>query len=131
MIVTDLSNSFHPIPKNGQKKTESLPKSGQMKKKSSKQAKLERQRDKDIIKEGICEFCGNYSKKLDPHEVYGGSNRKRSIKHKFIKLICRECHSNEKVIAKLRIETQKEYEKTHTREDFINLIGKSYIKQQG
>ena len=34
-------------------------------------------------------------------------------------------------IAKLRIETQKEYEKTHTREDFINLIGKSYIKQQG
>lgn len=128
MIVTDLSNSFNPVPKTGQKKTESPLKSGQMKKKSSKQAKLERQRDKDIIKEGICEFCGNYSKKLDPHEVYGGSNRKRSILNNFVKKLCRECHSDEKVIAKLRIETQKEYMKTHTEEEFIKLIGKSYIQ---
>lgn len=131
MIVTDLSNSFHPVPKNGQKKTESLPKSGQIKKKSSKQAKLERQRDKDMIKEGICEFCGKYSKRLDPHEIFGGSNRKRSIKHKFIKLLCRKCHSNEKIIKQLRIDAQKEYMKTHTEEEFIKLIGKSYIKQQG
>lgn len=131
MIVTDLSNSFHPVPKSGQKKTESPPKSGQMKKKSSKQAKLERQRDKNIVKSGRCENCGKICKELDPHEVYGGSNRKRSILNNFVKKLCRECHSNEEVIAKLRIETQKEYEKTHTREDFINLIGKSYIKQQG
>lgn len=131
MIVTDLSNSFHPVPKNGQKKTESPPKSGQMKKKSKKLAKLERQRDKGIVKEGICEFCGKYSKHLDLHEIFGGNNRKRSILNNFVKKLCRECHSNEKVIARLRIEIQKEYEKTHTREDFINLIGKSYIKQQG
>lgn len=131
MIVTDLSNSFHPVPKNGQKKTESPPKSGQMKKKSSKLSKLERQRDKGIVKEGICEFCGKYSKHLDPHEIFGGSNRKRSIKYKFIKLLCRECHSNENIINQLRIETQKEYMKTHTEEEFIKLIGKSYIKQQG
>ena len=134
MIVTDLSNSFHPVPKTGktgQKKTESPPKSVQMKKKSSKLAKLERQRDKGIVKEGICEFCGKYSKHLDQHEIFGGSNRKRSILNNFVKKLCRECHSNEKVIARLRIEIQKEYEKTHTREDFINLIGKSYIKQQG
>lgn len=131
MIVTDLSNSFHPVPKNGQKKTESPPKSGQMKKKSSKLAKLERQRDKDIVKEGICEVCGNYSKHLDPHEIFGGSNRKRSILNNFVKKLCRECHSDEKVIAKLRIEAQKEYMKTHTEEEFIKLIGKSYIKQQG
>lgn len=127
MIVTDLSNSFHPVPKNGQKKTESLPKSGQMKKKSSKLAKLERQRDKDIIKEGICEFCGKYSKRLDPHEIYGGSNRKRSIKHKFVKLLCRECHSNENIINQLKIDTQKEYEKTHTRAEFIAIVGRSYL----
>ena len=126
-VVTDLSNSFNPVPKNGQKKTESPPKSGQMKKKSSKQAKLERQRDKDIVKEGICEFCGKYSKRLDPHEVYGGSNRKRSIAHKFVKLLCRECHSNENIINQLKIDTQKEYEKNHTRNDFIKLIGKSYL----
>ena len=127
MIITDLSNSFHPVPKNGQKKTESPPKSGQIKKKSKKLAKLERQRDKEIVKSGICENCGKFSKRLDPHEVYGGSNRKRSIAHKFVKLLCRECHSNENIINQLRIEAQKEYMKTHTEEEFIKLIGKSYI----
>lgn len=124
MIVKSLKDSFNPVPKKIVEKKKEVT---ELKKKSSKLAKLERQRDKDIIKEGICEFCGNYSKKLDPHEVYGGSNRKRSIKHKFIKLICRECHSNENIINQLRTETQKEYEKNHTREEFIKLIGKSYI----
>lgn len=127
MIVTDLSNSFNPVPKTGQKKTESSPKSGQMKKKSKKLAKLERQRDKEIVKSGICEFCGKLSKRLDPHEVYGGSNRKRSIAHKFVKLLCRKCHDDEEIINQLRIDTQKEYEKNHTREEFITLIGKSYL----
>lgn len=126
MIVTDLSNSFNPIPKN---KTEKKKEVTEIKKKSKKLAKLERQRDKDIVKEGICEFCGKYSKRLDPHEVYGGSNRKRSIKNKFVKLICPKCHSNEKIINQLRIDTQKEYMKTHTEEEFINLIGKSYLRR--
>lgn len=127
MITIDLSNSFNPVPKTGQKRTESTLKSGQMKKKSNKLAKLERQRDKNLIKSGICEVCGRYSKKLDPHEIYGGSNRKRSIKHKFVKLLCRKCHDNKEIIKQLRIDTQKEYMKTHTKEEFIELIGKSYI----
>ncbi len=127
MIVTDLSNSFNPVPK---KKTEKKKEVTTIKKKSKKLAKLERQRDKNLVKEGICEFCGNYSRHLDPHEVYGGSNRKRSIQHKFVKLICPKCHSNETIINQLRIDTQKEYEKTHTRQEFINLIGKSYLRRK-
>lgn len=128
-VVTDLSNSFHPVPKQktGQKCTENTVKSG-LKKKSSRLAKLERQRDKDIVKEGICEVCGNYSKHLDPHEIFGGSNRKRSIEHKFVKLLCRRCHDNEDIKKQLRIDAQKEYMKTHTEEEFIKLIGKSYIQ---
>ena len=126
MIVTDLSKSFNPVPKNRVEKKKEVT---EIKKKSKKLAKLERQRDKDIVKEGICEFCGKYSKRLDPHEVYGGSNRKRSIKHKFVKLICPKCHSNDAIINQLRIDTQKEYMKTHTEEEFINLIGKSYINK--
>ena len=59
----------------------------------------------------------------------GGSNRKRSIENGFVTLICRNCHQNEKIIAKLKIKYQKKYEKTHTREEFIKLIGKSYIKE--
>lgn len=126
MIVTDLSNSFHPVPKIKAEKKKGVT---EMKKKSKKLAKLERQRDKNIVKFGRCENCGKICAELDPHEVYGGSNRKRSIKYKFIKLLCRECHSNENIINQLRIDTQKEYEKTHTREDFIKLIGKSYINK--
>lgn len=126
MIVNNLSNSFNPVPKN---KVEKKKEVTAIKKKSNKLAKLERQRDKDIVKEGICEFCGKYSKRLDPHEIFGGSNRKRSIQHKFVKLICPKCHSNEAIINQLRIDTQKEYEKTHTRQEFINLIGKSYLRR--
>lgn len=124
MIVKNLSNSFNPVPKI---KKENKEKVTGIKKKSNKLAKLERQRDKDIVKSGICEYCGQYSKRLDPHEVYGGSNRKRSIKCKFIKMICPKCHSNEEIINQLRIDIQKEFEKEHTREEFIKLIGKSYI----
>lgn len=126
MVIKDLSKSFNPYPKI---KTEKKKEVTEIKKKSKKLAKLERQRDKDIVKEGICEVCGKYSKRLDPHEVYGGSNRKRSIKSKFVKLICPRCHSNEAIINQLRIDTQKEYMKTHTKEEFINLIGKSYINK--
>ena len=73
-----------------------------IKKKSKKLGYLEKQRDKGIVKEGICEVCGKYSKHFDPHEIFGGSNRKRSIQHKFVKLICRKCHDNENVIKQLR-----------------------------
>ena len=124
MIVQDLSNSFNPVPKIKKEKKEKVT---EIKKRSKKLAKIERQRDKDLTKSGICEYCGNYSKRLDPHEIYGGSNRKRSIKHKFVKLICPRCHSNEEIINQLRIDTQKEFEKKRTREEFIKIIGKSYI----
>lgn len=133
MIVKDLSNSFHPVPKNEKKVEKNVTSNKKkveknvIKKKSSKLAKLERDRDKDIIKSGKCEFCHKERKHLDPHEVYGGCNRKRSIKNNFVKLLCRRCHSNEEILKILKINTQKEFEKEHTREEFIKLIGKSYL----
>lgn len=94
---------------------------------SKKLSKLERQRDKSLIKSGKCDYCHKEFKHLDPHEIYGGSNRVRSIKNGFVKRLCRKCHSNEDVIQQLKIDTQKEFEKTHTREEFIKIIGKSYL----
>lgn len=99
----------------------------QIKNKSKKLAALERERDKKVVKIGRCDCCKKFSKHLDPHEIYGGSNRKRSILNGFVKMLCRECHSNEEIINQLRIDTQKEYMKTHTEEEFITLIGKSYM----
>lgn len=128
MIVTDLSKKFIPVPKPKDRKVTKVEhKSGQLKKKSKKLAKLERQRDKDIVKYGTCDYCHRKFKHLDPHEVYGGCNRKRSILNKFVKKLCRECHSDEKILKQLKIETQIEFEKTHTREEFIKLIGKSFL----
>lgn len=101
-----------------------------IKKKSNKLIKLERQRDNKIIKKGKCEYCNRYFNNLDAHEVYGGSNRKRSILYGFVKKLCRECHSNEDILNKIKINTQIEYEKTHTREEFIQIIGKSYLKEE-
>lgn len=127
MIVTDLSNSFNPVPKDRYKKQKEDSKKRQIKNKSSKLLKLEKQRDKELIKSGKCEYCGKVCKKLDSHEVYGGSNRKRSIKNNFVKLLCRNCHSDENILKQLKIATQKDYEENHTREEFIRIIGKSYL----
>lgn len=124
MIVKDLRNSFNPVPKQLKKEKKETKK---IKQKSNKLAKLERQRDKEVTKSGICEYCHKYSKRLDPHEVFGGSNRQRSIKYRFVKMICPECHKDEQIIQQLRKDVQKEYEKEHTREDFIKIIGKSYL----
>lgn len=80
-----------------------------------------------------CYYCKKSKKeneKLDLHEVYGGSNRTRSIKNGFVIPLCRMCHSNEEIIRRLRIIIQKEYEKTHTRQEFIQIFSKNYIKEE-
>lgn len=98
-----------------------------IKNKTNKQKQLEKNRY-SIFTTNLnkCYYCGKEGK-MDLHEVYGGSNRKRSIKNGLVVPLCRICHSNEEIIQYLRIKLQKEFEKTHSREDFIKLIGKSLI----
>ena len=85
-----------------------------IKKVSNKRNKLEKNRFSIFTNNfNQCYYCKRKVKeneKLDLHEVYGGSNRLRSI------------------INYLRIVIQKEFEKTRTREEFIEITGKSYIK---
>lgn len=101
-----------------------------MRNKTNKLAKLEKNRYSIYTKDmDHCYYCRRYSDNLDKHEVYGGSNRIRSIKNGLVVPLCRECHSNEKIITSLRIKCQKIYEKEHSREEFIKLIGKNYIKE--
>ncbi len=99
----------------------------EIKKVSKKLQKIERERDRFLTKRGRCEFCKEYSYKLDPHEVYGGSNRKRSIENNFVILLCRNCHEDDEIKKELKIKFQQEFEKEHTREEFIKIIGKSYL----
>ena len=81
-----------------------------------------------------CYFCGKKAECI--HEVYfGTANRKISIKNGFCVGLCNNhhnmtnnsVHKNRKMDLKLKELYQKEYEKTHTRQDFITLIGKSFL----
>lgn len=99
-----------------------------IKSKTIKQRQIEKARFSNYTNNyNKCYYCGNVGT-MDLHEVYGGSNRLRSIKNGLVVPLCRICHSNEKIIKYLRIKLQKEFEKTHTREEFIEITGKSYIK---
>lgn len=103
-----------------------------IKNKTKKQAKLENSRY-SIITDDLkhCYICTQNGLKDIPkddlHEVYGGSNRKRSIENGFVVPLCRKCHQDNEILKFLKRFIQKEYEKKHTREDFIKLIGKNYL----
>ena len=99
-----------------------------IKNKTTKQKQIEKARFSNYTNNyNKCYYCGNVGT-MDLHEVYGGSNRLRSIRMGFVVPLCRICHSNEEIIKYLRIKLQKEFEKTRTREEFIEITGKSYIK---
>lgn len=98
--------------------------------KTNKLQKLERNRFSiytDNFKK--CYYCGKTGK-MDKHEVYGGANRIRSMQNGLVVPLCRACHSNEMILNKLKIKCQKIYEQEHTREEFIQLIGKNYIQER-
>lgn len=81
-----------------------------------------------------CFFCGKPRECI--HEVYyGTANRKISIQNGFCVGLCNYHHNMsinsvhrdrylDLIVKKIY---QHEYEKTHTREEFIKLIGKSYL----
>ena len=99
----------------------------QMKKKSNKLAYKERKRV-SVLTDDIdrCFICGMF--KNDMHEIFGGSNRQKSIEHGLVIPICRLEHSNIKNYEEwLHRIGQKKFEETHTREEFIKEFGKSFI----
>ena len=65
--------------------------------------------------------------KDDLHEVYGGCNRKRSIENGLVVPLCRKCHQDIYILNWLKKIVQLEYEEFYSRDDFINLIGQSYL----
>lgn len=109
-----------------------LSKNKPIKKRSNKLSKLERDRYSIFTDDmSCCWKCKRTSKqiKIDPHEVYGGSNRLRSIKNGFVVPLCRECHGREEVIEEIRKQCEEIYERDHSKDDFIRIIGKSYLME--
>lgn len=134
MIVTDLSNSFHPVPKNlkriKQSSAENKQKKGQIKKKSSRLAKLEKNRFSIITKDlEHCYLCGN--KKQELHELVEGKNRQASMKYGLVIPICRKCHilvTNDRTLQeKLHKVAQKEFKKHYKTENFVQIFNENYL----
>ena len=83
-----------------------------------------------------CYVCGSVNN-LHLHHIYMGANRKISEENGFKVFLCGFHHnqSNEGVHGKngheldilLKKECQRKFEKTHSREEFINLVGRNYL----
>lgn len=91
---------------------------------------------KSILKnDPVCFVCGNpYS--VQKHHIYGGGNRSVSEDNGFWVYLCPRHHTrtiysvhgdpDHRLDKELKAMCQSIYERDHTREDFIRLIGRSY-----
>jgi hypothetical protein len=81
-----------------------------------------------------CYLCGKYGP-VERHHVFQGAYRKKAERYGFVVNLCHFCHNepptgvhhNKENRIALRQTCQREYEQTHTREDFINEFGRSYL----
>lgn len=101
-----------------------------MKNKTYKLKKLEKNRWSILTNDmEHCFVCENSF--VDIHEIYGGSHRKISMANGFCVPLCRKHHEyvtlNADGSCYLKQKCQHEFEKTHTRDEFIKLIGRNYL----
>ena len=106
-----------------------------MKKRTKKQKSiLQNQENKQ------CYLCvlleGNYAyQTVEDHHIFFGPNRRNSEIHGFKVNLCIRHHREGKEAVHLNRENdlilkrkcQAEYEKTHTRQEFVQIIGKYYL----
>lgn len=85
---------------------------------------------------GICYLCQRHTHTECHHIYFGHGRRKISDKHGFIVYLCHAHHRGtygvhgefgEENNMDLKRICQAKYEETHTREEFRQLIGKSYL----
>ena len=81
-----------------------------------------------------CYFCGSTAN-IEEHHIYFGARRKTSTKNGFVVWLCAYHHRNTKngvhgnraLDVELKKACQREYEKTHSRAEFMALIGRNYL----
>lgn len=83
-----------------------------------------------------CFLCGT-TKNLHCHHIYMGANRKVSEDNGFKVWLCGHHHNQSdwgvhgknghELDGVLKRSCQREFEKTHTRQEFMDLIGRNYL----
>ena len=105
-----------------------------MRKKTYKLAKLEKNRY-SIIYDDLTKCCVPYCTtpyyNVSKNEVYEGGKRIASIKNGFVSIFCEEhhrrFHNDREFALYYKRLFQKEFEKNHTREEFIAIIHRNYL----
>ena len=92
-------------------------------------------------RDGGCYLCeklhGDFGvKRTEEHHVFFGHGRRKASEAAGFKVyLCRAhhqdgpeaVHRSHEICLQVQQETQKEFEKSHSREEFMDLIGKSYL----
>ncbi len=99
---------------------------------NKKIAKLEKNRVSILTNDLTrCIVCGN--KKDHLHEVFPGKNRINSMKEHMVLPLCIyhhiQIHNDSQMALYWKRLCQKIFEKSHTREEFINIFGRSYLDE--
>lgn len=88
-----------------------------------------------IQKEKECFICGS-TLNLEEHHIYFGNGlREKSERHGFKCFLCQYhhrdskggVHGNRQIDLMLKRVCQKEYEKTHSRQEWMKLIKRNYL----
>lgn len=71
---------------------------------------------------------------MECHHIFAGGLRKVSERHGLKVWLCHECHTGKNGAQydpiknrTLKADAQREYERTHSREDWMRIIGKNYL----
>ena len=116
-------------------KAPKLSKKGQIKKKSSKLAKLERERQ-SLFTDDLdhCIICGKSP--VNIHEIFGGRNRQKSMKYRLTiplcttehhnQIECKGIHFNKQLCDEWHIKGQLRFEEVYSDLEFIDTFGRNY-----
>ena len=102
-----------------------------MKYRTNKQAKKEKERF-SIIYRDLTKCCNCGSKiGIEKNEVFEGSYRQISIRYGMVCPFCKTCHTqfHNDIMLNLfyKVMFEKEFLKTHSKEEFIKIFGQDYI----
>lgn len=90
-------------------------------------------RDKVRKKKHRCQVCGTYGV-THIHHIFGGRWRPRSEANDFVIELCPFCHAKAHGDARfsrdLKHDCQLEWLETHTLDEWMDLMGKSWIEEQ-
>lgn len=79
----------------------------------------------------VCDLKHVKKQHVDLNEVYEGAKRQASMTYGFVIPLCRQCHNRFHTDRDFALHYKKlfqqEFEKQHSRQEFLNIIHKSYI----